>query len=237
MTTTAPQDQTPGTIGLLVLYVLSVAMVLIGLMNATPGIPGFDALAATLLGHEGARLRKFPFEWFYPLMFVIMMVIVVLKHSIWKEWRSRSPLRRRLGLLMDIALVLMAFTVAVTYLVEIESVCLVDRITGDRARMIEESLAAAAAFNESFGLPVPTTVEDPQCLNTTGGWLVLIVGLAVVVFLSYNIRYRVEIRIPAFDSASTILRGLARTSGSRKSSAISSMTAHQPAAPADPAEF
>ena len=39
-----------------------------------------------------------------------------------------------------------------------------------------------------FGLPEPTTVDDPKCVGTTGGWLVLIVGLAVVVFLGYNVK-------------------------------------------------
>jgi len=170
------------------LYVLSVAMVLVGLFNSTPGIPGYDGLVESLSGQDGAKLRKFPFEWFYPVFFALMMLIVVLKHSMWHDWRHKSPLKRRFGLFLDIALVVMAFTVSLTYLVEIESVCLVDRVTGDRARLIEESLAAAAAFNESFGLPAPTTVEDPQCVNTTGGWLVLIVGLAIVVFLSYNVK-------------------------------------------------
>lgn len=170
------------------LYLLSIAMVLIGLINSTPGIPGYDDLMASIVGQDGMKFRKFPSEWFYPLFFSLMMFIVVLKHSIWREWQNKSTLRRLFGLFLDIALVAMAVTVSVTYLVEIESVCVVDRINGDRARLIEESLAAAAAFNESFGLSAPTTVEDPQCVNTTGGWLVLIVGLAVVVFLSYNVK-------------------------------------------------
>lgn len=174
--------------GLRILYGLSVLMVLIGLLNSTPGIPGYDTLVSEILGRDGVKFRKFPFEWFYPLFFSLMMLIVALKHSMWRDWKERAPLRRRFGLFLDIALVLMAFTVSFTYLVEMESICLVDRLNGDRARLIEESLAAAAAFNESLGLPAPTTVEDPQCVNTTGGWLVLIVGLAIVVFLSYNIK-------------------------------------------------
>lgn len=184
----APQTAEHRSFALKLLYVLSVAMVLIGLMNATPGIPGYDNFVSDLFGQSGAKLRKFPFEWLYPAFFALMMLIVALKHSIWRDWADRSPGRRRLGLILDVALVLMALVVSVTYLVEIESVCLVDRITGDRARLIEESLAAAAAFNESLGLSAPTTVEDPQCVNTTGGWLVLIVGLAIVVFLSYNVK-------------------------------------------------
>jgi len=175
-------------LGLRVLYGLSVIMVLIGLLNSTPGIPGYDNLVAGLFGSDNATLRKFPFEWFYPLFFALMMLIVALKHSMWRSWKDKSPLRRKFGLFLDIALVTMAFTISMTYLVEIESICIIDQITGDRARLIEESLAAAAAFNESLGLSAPTTVEDPQCVNTTGGWLVLIVGLAIVVFLSYNVK-------------------------------------------------
>ncbi len=170
-----------------VLYWLAVAMVIVGLFNSTPGIPGYDGLVASVLW-QGAQLRKFPFEWFYPIFFFVMMLIVALKHSMWRDWVDRTPLRRKFGLFLDLALVAMAFTVSITYLVEIEAICLIDQITGDRARLIKESLAASAAFNESLGLAAPTTVEDPQCINTTGGWLVAIVGLAIVVFLTYNIK-------------------------------------------------
>jgi len=171
-----------------IVYWLSLAMVLVGLLNSTPGIPGYDDLAVSLLGRNDATLRKFSFEWFYPVFFALMMLIVALQHSMWRDWKDRSPGRRRFGLFLDIALVITAFTIALTYLIEIEAICLIDQITGDRARLIQDSLAAAAAFNESLGLPAPTTVEDPQCVNTTGGWLVLIVGLAIAVFLSYNIK-------------------------------------------------
>ncbi|MEM6387380.1 MAG: TRAP transporter fused permease subunit [Pseudomonadota bacterium] len=188
MTVEADTAKKGPSFSLRVLYWLSVAMVLIGLVNSTPGIPGYDDFVASTTGVDGAQFRKFAFEWFYPAFFALMMLIVALKHSMWREWQDKSPLRRRFGLFMDLALVAMAFTISVTYLVEIEAICLIDQITGDRARLIEQSLAAAAAFNESLGLSAPTTVEDPQCINTTGGWLVLIVGLAIVVFLSYNIK-------------------------------------------------
>ena len=82
----------------------------------------------------------------------------------------------------------MALTISVTYLVEIESVCIIDQLTGDRARLIAESLRIEKENAELFGLPEPTTVDDPKCLSTTGPWLVLIIGLAVVVFLAYNVK-------------------------------------------------
>ena len=188
MSSIDPSAKAPRSFALMLLYALSLGMVIIGLLNSTPGIPGYDDLAASLWGQSGVKFRKFPFEWFYPFFFALMMLIVALKHSMWRDWKDRSPARRGFGLALDVALVAMAVTISLTYLIEIESVCLIDRITGERARLIAESLAAANEFNESLGLPPVTTVENPQCVNTTGGWLVLIVGLAIVVFLSYNVK-------------------------------------------------
>ena len=171
-----------------IVYWLTVAMVIIGLINMTPGIPGYDDLAESLFGIKGATFRKFPFEWFYPGFFALMMLIVALKHSMWRSWVDRSLWRRRFGLFLDIALVLMAATISITYVVEIEAICLIDQITGDRARLIEESLKAERELAELLGMKPPTTIDDPKCVNTTGGWLVLIVGLAIVIFLGYNIK-------------------------------------------------
>lgn len=39
-----------------------------------------------------------------------------------------------------------------------------------------------------MGLPEPTTVNDPQCVGTTGGWLVVIMGAAVLIFLACNVK-------------------------------------------------
>ena len=54
--------------------------------------------------------------------------------------------------------------------------------------MIAESMQIEKDNAALFGLPEPTTVDDPQCLNTTGPWLVLIIGLAIAVFLAYNVK-------------------------------------------------
>ncbi len=169
-------------------YGLSIFFVLLGMINAMPGIPGLDQWAADLSGNPDFIVRKFPFEYYYPFAFAVMMLIVALHHSIWRAWSDKGRMRRRFGLAMDIALVVMALTISVTYLVEIDSVCIIDQITGDRARMIAESLKIEKENAALFGLPEPSTVDDPQCLYTTGPWLVLIIGLAIVVFLSYNIK-------------------------------------------------
>ncbi|MEM6311145.1 MAG: TRAP transporter large permease subunit [Pseudomonadota bacterium] len=180
------QNEKPAVMPLL--FWLSVMFVVVGMLNAMPGIPGLDQWAKDIMGNQNFLIRKYPFEYYYPLAFAVMMLIVALKHSVWRAWRDKGAVRRRFGLAMDIALVAMAFTISFTYLAEIEAVCIIDQFTGDRARMMAESLQIEKENAALFGLPEPTTVDDPQCLNTTGGWLVLIVGVAIVVFLTYNVK-------------------------------------------------
>lgn len=157
-------------------------------MNAIPGIPGLDAAVKSVSGLDWLIIRKFPTEWFYPITFSAMMICVALKHSIWKSWINRSVRRRRFGAALDICLVLAALTISLTYVVEIESICLIDQISGERERLLSQALSIEKELAELYGLPEPTTVEDPQCVGNTGGWLVLIVSLCVLTFLAYNIK-------------------------------------------------
>ncbi len=169
---------------------IGLALVAIGLLNTIPSIPGLDAFVQDLLGRSDLPIRKFPYQWLYPLAFVLMMVIVALHHSFWAQFSAmeRSAAWRGFGLFMDIALVTMAVVVALAYLVEIDSVCLIDRVTGERAQLIERALAEEREFAELYGLPAPTSVDDPACINTLGGWIFVVVGAGIAVFLGYNVR-------------------------------------------------
>jgi len=167
---------------------LGLLLVLVGMINVTPGIPGWDDLWKTITGNEFFRVRRFETEMLYPLVFFLMMLVVALKHSLWRSWVDRATWQRTLGLGLDIALVTAAALLSITYMVEIETICLLDVITGDRERMIAEALQAEIEFAEMVGLPVPDTVEDPFCLNTTAVFLPLIVFLCVVIFLAYNVK-------------------------------------------------
>lgn len=170
------------------LYCISILIVLVGMANAIPGIPGLDNAVVSLTGADWFAIRKFPTEWFYPLAFSAMMLCVALKHSIWVAWADGPTGRRKFGLFLDLALVAAAFAISLTYLIEIESICLIDQFTGERARLLAETLTREIEIAEVYGLPAPSTVEDPQCLRTTGGWLVAIVGITVLVFLAYNVK-------------------------------------------------
>ncbi len=184
-------ESTPAPVvstGRKIAYWLALALVIIGLINATPGIPGLDDLAKSVSGNPFIAIRKFPYQYFYPLVFVMMMFIVVLTHSIWRDWSDSAPRRRYLGLFLDVALVVMTLVLTFTYLNEIPAVCLIDQITGDRAAIIAQALEIEKENAALFGLPEPTTVDDPDCINSIGGLLVLVVALAVVTFLAYNIK-------------------------------------------------
>ncbi|MEM7545885.1 MAG: TRAP transporter large permease subunit [Pseudomonadota bacterium] len=167
-------------------YALALLFVFAGILNSMPTIPGWDDFWRDLAGVETLKVRSFATEWFYPLVFFIMMCVVALRHSMWRAWQGTA--RAGFGLFMDVALVIAAAAISLTYLVEIDSVCLIDTISGERARLIAETLKAEIAFANDMGLIPPDTVDDPKCVATTGVWLVAIVGAAILVFLGYNIK-------------------------------------------------
>ncbi|MGB1010784.1 MAG: TRAP transporter large permease subunit [Thiolinea sp.] len=179
---------TKGDRGGSLLYILALLLVIVGLINAMPSIPGFEPWVREVTQLEWLKIRRFTPEYFYPLAFVTMMLVVVLKHSIWRTWADRGSVRRGFGLFLDVALVVAALAIAITYMVELQSICLIDQFTGERARLLAEAFEAEKEAAELFGLPEPTTVDDPNCVANTGGWIVAIVGLAVIIFLSYNVK-------------------------------------------------
>ena len=85
----------------------------------------------------------------------------------WRSWVNKKPITRKLGLVFDIALVLAAAAISLTYLIEIEAICLIDIYTGDRERLMAKALEAEIDFAALYGLPIPTTADDPACQNTT----------------------------------------------------------------------
>lgn len=169
-------------------YWLGLFLVVVGLLNVTPSIPGWDEMWRWLTGVEGLKVRRFDTEWLYPIVFFWMMVVVALKHSMWRSWTDKPPIMRQFGLFLDVALVIAAAAISLSYLIELEAVCLLDIYTGDRARLVAEALKADVEYADMLGLPIPETADDPRCLNTTFGWLPFILFGAVIIFLAYNIK-------------------------------------------------
>ena len=59
-------SKTQPDFGMRLAYWLTVAMVLIGLINMTPGIPGYDDLAASITGMQGATSANSLLNGFTP---------------------------------------------------------------------------------------------------------------------------------------------------------------------------
>jgi len=109
------------------LYFLALIFVFVGIINSTPQIPGWEELWRSLTGNKDFKVNNFATEWFYPIVFFVMMMIVAMKHSMWRSWQGTS--RAAFGLFMDIALVACAAAISVTYLIEIDSVCIIDMMS------------------------------------------------------------------------------------------------------------
>lgn len=183
-----PSDARPTGLAAAIVYALALLFVVVGLLNAMPAIPGLEPFVRSVSGLSWLDIRRFSPEYFYPIVFVVMMLVVALKHSIWREWEGRGGMRRGFGLFLDISIVVAAAAISLTYMVELQAICLIDQLTGERARLIAETLEIEKENALLFGLPEPTTVDDPNCIANTGGWLVAIVGIAVVIFLAYNVK-------------------------------------------------
>ena len=121
------------------LYVLAFLLVFVGMLNTIPAIPGLEQLVWDISGNKKLVVRKFPYEYFFPLVFLIMMIVVALKHSFYKAYSHRGTGIQILSLLLDISLIMMALLISISYLIEIDSICLIDQFTGERAELIAKS--------------------------------------------------------------------------------------------------
>ena len=69
--------------------VLGFIVVVMGMANNLPNVPGLAELVRLIPGLEGLpRLSKYNPEFFFPIVFIIMMVIALISTSIAIDWRS-----------------------------------------------------------------------------------------------------------------------------------------------------
>ena len=181
-----PKLQENEDLGIKIATIFGFLLVFLGMVNNIPSIPGLEDTIANIFNAESVLIRKFPYEWLHPIAFIIMMLVTVLKHSFFRD--AKTPRGRQFGIIFDLMMLFITIFMAITYLIEIDSVCLIDQITGERAKLIAESLKEEIAFAELYGLPAPSGVDDPQCMATTGVWLFLIMAATITVFLIYNIK-------------------------------------------------
>lgn len=164
--------------------VLAFILVMVGLINTMPEIPGLQDLARDLTGRPFFRVSGFPPEFFYPPIFLVMMVIVALDASVYRALKKDRPHLARLGLLLDAGLILAAFLAALGFLVEIDSFCLIDQITGERARLIQEASERSAGLIPGISFEA----EVPSCQARFGIWIIPLLFTIISLFFLYNVR-------------------------------------------------
>ena len=164
--------------------VLAFILVMVGLINTMPEIPGLQDLARDLTGRPFFRVSGFPPEFFYPPIFLVMMVIVALDASVFRALKKDRPHLAWLGLLLDAGLILAAFLAALGFLVEIDSFCLIDQITGERARLIQEASERSAGLIPGISFEA----EVPSCQARFGIWVIPLLFTIISLFFLYNVR-------------------------------------------------
>ncbi len=163
---------------------LAFILVVVGMLNTMPEITGLQDWARTLTGQKFLRISGFPPEFFYPPVFLLMMVIVALDASIYRAWKVDKPHRAWLGLCLDASLILAAFLASFGYLVEIDSVCLIDQITGERARLIQDAAERSAGVIPGISFDA----EVPACQARFGIWIIPLLFTIITLFFMYNVR-------------------------------------------------
>jgi len=177
-------DTATNSRGQRIALLLAFVLVVVGMVNTLPEISGLQNWAREVTGIRFFRISGFPPEFFFPPLFVLMMVIVALDGSLYRSWRETRPNRAWLGAALDIGLVVAAVLGALGYWIEIDSVCLIDQITGERARLI------ADALERSEGLIPGMTLEAevPACQARLGIWALPLLFTIVLLFFLYNVR-------------------------------------------------
>ena len=170
-------------LGQKVSIVLALILVVVGMLNTMPEIPGLQDWARDMTARPFFRISGFPTEYFFPPVFFLMMLIVVLDASVYRAWSIEKPKWAWAGLLLDLGLIIAAFLGAFGYLVEIDSVCLIDQITGERARLI----ADAAARSEGVIPGMSFDAEVPSCQARFGAWTIPLLLTIITLFFLYNV--------------------------------------------------
>ena len=166
--------------------VLGFILVVIGMVNNLPTIPGLLEAIQLIPGLEGLpRLSKYNPEYFFPLVFAIMLLICLLTSSFGKDWFNRSTAYRYSGIAIDISMLLITVFVTIGYLMENDSVCLIDQLSGERARLI--ALGEARAL-ELLAITGTSQNELPDCQVTTGNWILPLLLGAILIYFLYIIK-------------------------------------------------
>ena len=162
-------------------------LVVMGMANNLPNIPGLLEAVRSIPGLEGLpRLSKYSSEFFFPLMFSLMLIIALLVSSFGRKWRDGPKPRYCLGIMLDVLMLIAILGTSLVYLIEHDQVCLIDTVSGERDRLLAEAKARADEYIAIYG--TPPVEEFPECQAILGNWILPWLLFAVTIFFVYVVR-------------------------------------------------
>lgn len=169
------------------IIVLGLFLVIVGMANNLPNIPGLLEFVQSIPGLGWVpRLSKYDPDYFFPLSFALLLTIAMLNASFGRDWKQAGGLKSRLGYALDAVMFLTIISVALVYLIENDQVCLVDVISGERQRLFLEAQSRVQEYIEIFG--VAPAEDPPDCQGRLGIWIVPFLIFSVAMFFVYNIK-------------------------------------------------
>ncbi len=183
----AVNPQASGGLMMRIAAVFAFMLVVMGMANNLPNIPGLVEVARLIPGLENAtRLSKYDTEYFFPVVVAVMMTIVALKSSFGRSWRHQSRSRFLAGIGIDVIMVITTVSLMCVYWIEHDQVCLIDVMNGDRARLMAENAARAAEYQAIFGTPPDD--DFPDCQTTLGSWVLPYLVWVIGIYFVYIVR-------------------------------------------------
>lgn len=167
--------------------VFAFILVVVGMVNNLPNIPGLLETVRSIPGLENLpRISKFNSEFFFPIVFALMMIVALMSTSFGKAWRKEGTAKMLAGAGLDGLFLLTTLMVMVAYWIEHDQVCLIDTINGDRARLMAENAARVEEYQAIFGTPPDN--DFPDCQTRLGNWILPLMVWVMAIYFVYIIK-------------------------------------------------
>ncbi len=162
-------------------------LVCMGMLNNLPNIPGLLPAIQSIPGLSGLpRISKFSSEFFFPIVFCVMMIVALMTTSFARTWRNKGAAKRSAGIGLDVLMLVTTVGLMLAYWIEHDQVCLLDVFSGERERLMAENAARADEYREIFG----TEPDDdfPDCQANLGNWIMPILVWVVAIYFVYIVK-------------------------------------------------
>lgn len=162
-------------------------LVCMGMLNNLPNIPGLLETVKSVPGLGGLpRISKFSSEFFFPIVFAVMMIVALMTTSFGKAWRKDGTAKRFAGIGLDVLMLVTTVVLMFAYWIEHDQVCLIDTLNGERARLMAENAARVEEYMAIFGTPPDN--DFPDCQTNLGNWIMPLLVWVMAIYFIYIIK-------------------------------------------------